>query len=433
LIRNKMGHLFDPVIDQIYKVREQVGCVALVTPTSEHVARQSTLNAQDDLPYTTEKSRLWPGYSEMLRGVMGIPLEKQDEALQRRALLEWTQDLIKKLGLEEGVTSELVADAPTLVDHMWDLVQPILKLQRIEDLNDKIRHLTEIDATKFADRIQQARDEKAQLENDTENISTGLEEKYVSFLAMDPSGDDLGELIANIDGRGFAVNLKRGMLKQDQFLEIVRAASFCTICPSEVMPDGLEMRMNEVEQLAWDHDFELPSRDSIEFKEWAILQSMFSFAQNIALNYFRFHKAKPTHWPQNPYPPQHALDVSDRTPPKQPASHMYPYLTKLNGADSTPVVKTFSDAEIQRVCGYDLKCLQEARDRLEYYQNSVPETELRAKIKDRMVGRLTTEAQDLTDKINATITEVVENTNAHGCLVISNEETVAKLKSSCGI
>jgi hypothetical protein len=33
----------------------------------------------------------------MLRGVMGRPLEKQDEALQRRALLEWTQEQLKKL------------------------------------------------------------------------------------------------------------------------------------------------------------------------------------------------------------------------------------------------------------------------------------------------------------------------------------------------
>ena len=40
LVRNGFGHLFDPVIEQIQRVRDQVGGVALVTPTSEHVARQ---------------------------------------------------------------------------------------------------------------------------------------------------------------------------------------------------------------------------------------------------------------------------------------------------------------------------------------------------------------------------------------------------------
>jgi pyruvate/oxaloacetate carboxyltransferase len=94
LIRNNLGHLFDKVIDQIQDVRDQVGGVALVTPTSEHVARQSTLNAQDGLSKTEENSRLWPGYSEMLRGVMGRSLSKQDEKLQHRALLEWTQSRI---------------------------------------------------------------------------------------------------------------------------------------------------------------------------------------------------------------------------------------------------------------------------------------------------------------------------------------------------
>ena len=40
LVRNGYGHLFDNVIEQIQRVRTQVGGVALVTPTSEHVARQ---------------------------------------------------------------------------------------------------------------------------------------------------------------------------------------------------------------------------------------------------------------------------------------------------------------------------------------------------------------------------------------------------------
>merc|ERR1712113_931549 len=110
LIRNNLGHLFDKVIDQIQDVRDQVGGVALVTPTSEHVARQSTLNAQDGLNRTTENSRLWPGYSEMLRGVMGRSLSKQDEKLQRRALLEWTQEQLKNMDIEKITKEELKDD-----------------------------------------------------------------------------------------------------------------------------------------------------------------------------------------------------------------------------------------------------------------------------------------------------------------------------------
>merc|ERR1719473_1882297 len=136
LIRNNLGHLFDKVIDQIQDVRDQVGGVALVTPTSEHVARQSTLNAQDNLSLTNENSRLWPGYSEMLRGVMGRSLSKQDEKLQRRALLEWTQEQLKNMDLDANVKEQLRKDINVLVEIMWNRVQPIFKMQRIEDLNN---------------------------------------------------------------------------------------------------------------------------------------------------------------------------------------------------------------------------------------------------------------------------------------------------------
>merc|ERR1719174_1886317 len=138
LIRNNLGHLFDKVIDQIQDVRDQVGGVALVTPTSEHVARQSTLNAQDGLSITNENSRLWPGYSEMLRGVMGRSLSKQDEKLQRRALLEWTQEQLKNMNMETIIKEELKSDVGLLVGIMWDRVQPILKMQRIEDLTNRV-------------------------------------------------------------------------------------------------------------------------------------------------------------------------------------------------------------------------------------------------------------------------------------------------------
>ena len=86
LVRNGYGHLFDKVIDQIQTVRTQVGGVALVTPTSEHVARQSIVNAMNGQDETNDNSPLWPGYSEILRGVMGRPPSSPDAGLQKRAL-----------------------------------------------------------------------------------------------------------------------------------------------------------------------------------------------------------------------------------------------------------------------------------------------------------------------------------------------------------
>eukprot|EP00494_Astrolonche_serrata_P031879 UN32148 len=317
LIRNKMGHLFDAVIDQIQDVRDQVGGVALVTPTSEHVARQSTLNAQDDLAFTTERSRLWPGYSEMLRGVMGRPPAKQDEELQKRALNEWVRGQLKEMTIGDSDQKALLdKDLSTLVDVMWDRVQPILKLHRIGDLKNRIRHLKDLDASKYAKQIQESESEMATLEKETSDVSSEHEKKYISFLAMKPSENDLNELCASI-GRSFATNLKNGMLQQDQFLELVRAASFCTITPSEVMPDGLEKCKDEVEALAWQHDFEIPPRNTKEFEEFAILQSMFRFAQNIALNYFRYGygETKMGHWAENPFPAQAETERKARSPP----------------------------------------------------------------------------------------------------------------------
>ena len=61
---------------------------------------------------------LWPGYSEMLRGVMVRPSSSPDPALQKRALREGS--IIKNMELEDETTAATIRDAiPTLVDFMW--------------------------------------------------------------------------------------------------------------------------------------------------------------------------------------------------------------------------------------------------------------------------------------------------------------------------
>merc|ERR1711990_1216008 len=125
---------------------------------------------------------------------------------------------------------------------------------------------------------------------------------------MKPSDNDFKKLLDDLKESNFIKNLNENKLSEKQFLELVRASSFCTICPSSVMPDGLERCKDEVETLAYQYNFEISDRDSIEFLEYSLLQSMFRFSQNIALNYFRFHDKKLEHWPENPNPEQAIID-----------------------------------------------------------------------------------------------------------------------------
>eukprot|EP00492_Amphilonche_elongata_P000557 TRINITY_DN1319_c0_g1_i1.p1 TRINITY_DN1319_c0_g1~~TRINITY_DN1319_c0_g1_i1.p1 ORF type:complete len:258 (+),score=59.78 TRINITY_DN1319_c0_g1_i1:51-776(+) len=238
--------------------------------------------------------------------------------------------------------------------------------------------------------------------------------------------------MGSFDGRSFAVNLKRGTMSKDQFYELIRAAAFCTITPSSVMPDGLEMRKDGIEQLAWEYDFELPPRDSVEFLEWAILQSMFSKSQNIALNFFRFHKAKPEFWAENPYTPQASADRASRAPPPHVEPVMYPYISK--SLDSISQVQKFSEVEVERVLGYDIKKLTGLRQKLDVLKKMIPETEMRAKLRDRSVQniqqQITEQEAAMLDKMNS----VIENTTVEGSNVnILQKESLEKLMAQSGL
>jgi len=431
LIRNNMGHLFETVMDQIQTVRKEVGGVALVTPTADHVARQSTANAQDGLSQTGETSRLWPGYSEMLRGYLGKPLEPQDEKLQQMALLQWTQETLKNMDLNDDVKAELKAEIPEMVDIMWERVQPIMKKQRVQDLRDRIRHLNEIDNVKFSDRIAEAQAEIDELAVVVDSMESNAEERYEDFLATCPSNRDRDELISSFDGRAFAINLKRGFLNMDQFLELVKAACYCTICPSSVMPDGLERCKDEVEALSWEHDFELPPRESSEMLEWAILQSMFRSSQNIALNYFRYGKEKPEHWAPNPYPPQAELDSKARAPPLKVAPVMFPYVTKTTSIQ--PMVQTFSDAELQRVLGHEISQLNEMKAQLEEQRNAVPETAIREKNRDRKIEKLEHKIGILSGEIQDTLFTILNNCKSEEAGVyLLKDDSLEQLQARVG-
>ncbi|ETO22930.1 oxaloacetate decarboxylase alpha chain, partial [Reticulomyxa filosa] len=144
LVKNKLGHLFDKVIEQIQRVRTQAGGVALVTPTSEHVARQAIVNAMNGQSETTDKSPLWPGYSEMLRGVMGKPPGEMQVDLQLRALREWTDATVKKLQVTDDVKNAVSQKVNQIVDYLWSLSFPIQEKQILDELVQRIRQCREL-------------------------------------------------------------------------------------------------------------------------------------------------------------------------------------------------------------------------------------------------------------------------------------------------
>jgi len=432
LIRNNLGHLFDKVIDQIQDVRDQVGGVALVTPTSEHVARQSTLNAQDNLNKTNENSRLWPGYSEMLRGVMGRSLSKQDEKLQRRALLEWAQEQLRNMKLEKNIKEQMKKDVNTLVKTMWNRVQPILKMQRIEDLIKRIDHLREIDRVKYKLSIKENEMELKMLRKMIGKNVSKLNETYVSFLAMKPSKEDFENLLEDLKETSFQKNLTKNKLSKEQFLELVRASSFCTICPSSVMPDGLEKCKDEVEELAYQYDFEIPERNSVEFLEYALLHSMFKFSQNIALNYFRFHNKKLEHWPENPDPEQAKVDRTNYNSPARVDPMMFPFLTKSK--NSQPHLQRFSDEEIMRVLKHEIVKLDKAKKKLDDLEKNKVETEIRKKINEREKIKLSKLITETKSEIKKRLIETLESTQPekHGITLLKNR-SLFELQRQCGL
>lgn len=383
LVRQGYGHLFDNVIDQIQRVRTQVGGVALVTPTSEHVARQSIVNAMNGLDHTTDTVPFWPGYSEMLRGTMGRPPMRPQESLQKRALREWTEGIVKGMSLEDSATEQINAKLPGMIDFLWELSHPIRDIRDAADLQRRVDELTELDAQRFAAQIKESQTELAELNQHIQKNPKDVDERYTNMLARKPDDARYKELLA---GTGLGEFVNNGTLTREQFLDIVVAGAFCTVCPSSILPaNGLEKAMEELEQLAVDKEWEyLPARGSIEFKEWAILHVMFKHAQNIALNWFMHHRTNPQFW-DNKWPSDFDFGREEVAAPVKSPS-MYPYMSRSWTAGDNLEVK-WSETEVRRVMGADLAKLKNVKAHLAELAKYTPENENRKILKDRDVER----------------------------------------------
>merc|ERR1712226_364287 len=319
-----------------------------------------------------------------------------------------------------------------LVKTMWNRVQPILKMQRIEDLNKRIDHLKNIDSTRYELSIKENEIELKELKKIIGKDISKLNETYISFLAMKPSNEDFEHLLKDLKDTSFLKNLTENKLSKKQFLELVRASSFCTICPSSVMPDGLEKCKDEVEELAYQYDFEIPERDSVEFLEYALLQSMFRFSQNIALNYFRFHNRKLEHWPENPDPEQAKIDRRNYTPPMPVDPMMFPFLTKSK--NSQPHLQRFSNDEVMRVFKHEIAKLNEAKEKLDKLEKNKVETTMRKKINEREKKKLSKLVTKTKSEINKRLLETLESTQPekHGITLMKNR-SLFELQRQCGL
>lgn len=198
------------------------------------------------------------------------------------------------------------------------------------------------------------------------------------------------------------------------------------------MPNGLEKCKDEVEELAYQYDFEIPQRDSVEFLEYSLLQSMFRFSQNIALNYFRFHNKKQLHWAENPNPEQAKIDREACSPPLPVDSIMFPFLTKSES--SQPHIQRFSNSEINRVLKHEISIFNKSNEKLKKLEKCKPETLMREKIYKREKIKLSKLITNMKDKIEKRLLEILQNTEPikHGVTLMQNR-SLAELKRQCGL
>merc|ERR1712080_457290 len=110
---------------------------------------------------------------------------------------------------------------------------------------------------------------------------------------------------------------------------------------------------------------------------------------------------------------------------------MFPYFTKSESRND--YVQEFSSAEIERVLGYDIKRLNFSRKKLNELENYKPETDVRAKIRDRSMERVKKSINELTQEINNKLNAIVENTNpSNSGVQVQKEATLKQLKTQSG-
>jgi len=224
----------------------------------------------------------------------------------------------------------------------------------------------------------------------------------------------LNKIIDDLKLRKYIDNKK---LKNEQTIEIIKAASFCTVCPSSIIPqNGMERARLEVEKLAVDQDFEIPARNSIEFEEFAVLQCMFRHAQNIALNYFKHHTTNPKFWDKK-FPPNFPFDrPEDKHMKPKISPNMFPYETKLPNGDpkrKKPIVVNWSETELKRTLNDDITLLHETKAHLKAVEQQAAENEYRKILKERSIKKTKQKIAEIENTIKSKLKTSLYATRFH--------------------
>jgi hypothetical protein len=389
---------------------------------------------------TTADSPLWPGYSEMLRGTMGKPPGTMDHSLQKRALKEWALLIVK--GFDEAkVSAETKAvvneNIPALVDYLWTTYA--LAIQDSQDkatFEDRINQLKEIDVKKFADGIAKLQEKVKALESSIPKNLSDINAEYNSILSRKPTKDGFEKLLkAN---PAFKKLIDSKALSKEEFMDTVVAASFCTVCPSSILPEtGMATSMDAVEDLALELDIAyLPPRGSKEFEEWAILHCMFKHAGKIARDWFVHNRDDTAFWNAH-YPESFPFkyEGSGKAPPT-PAPKVFPFKTKVSSAsrNTDKAAMQFGDKELKRLLGKDVAALKSSQAMLDAIKAQDAPTPAREELKKRDINRTEAKIAVLEKSIAAKLKTALYATKNHdvgiGLDVAASVETNVKRAKS---
>lgn len=203
-----------------------------------------------------------------------------------------------------------------------------------------------------------------------------------------------------------------GHITRVEFLDIIKAASFCTVCPSSIIPEnGMELSRNAVEMLAVEKVFYPPQRGSVEFEEYAILQCMFKHAQNIAQFWFQNNDENEQFWDKN-FPDDFEFDreVGDGVPP---VPQMYPYRTKISSESVVHPNIEWSETELNRVLGQDIRRMRALRTKYAKIEGYKADNDDRRELKERELGEVGEKIKIVESVIQAKLKTSVYNVRCH--------------------
>eukprot|EP01083_Nonionella_stella_P192443 711354_1 len=294
-----------------------------------------------------------------------------------------------------------------------------ISIMRNELVRNGYGQLTQVDAKKYASQIKDTETELKEIES--HGIATSEQDiQYTKVLECEPDNKIYEELILGSNNIGKFV--KSNKLSKENFLEIIKASTMCTVCPSTILKSGMDRSRNEIEGIAVEKNFggdddecDIPQRGSMEFEEWAILQCMFKHAQNIAQFWFQHNQNNPQFWDKN-FPNEFPFDREEKDIVSNVTNVMcYPFRTKVNGHSGleTAQVIEWSNTELNRILAVDMRELNRLKKQVDDIKARKEENESRKILKERALNKANRNVEKLSELIKQKIKTSIYNTQSH--------------------